>query len=92
LEAQKLNDEVAKAKGLASYSAMLNSQILKWIEAVKVTDFKQEERQKNRIEKTAQKLSDLNLPKEQIDLLNGLFEGAEQKTGKPLENRVRYKI
>ena len=71
---------------------MLNSQILKWIEAVKVTDFKQEERQKNRIEKTAQKLSDLNLPKEQIDLLNGLFEGAEQKTGKPLENRVRYKI
>ena len=92
MEAQKLNDELAKAKGLASYSAMLNSQILKWIEAVKVTDLKQEERQKNRIEKTAGKLSDLNLPKEQIDLLNALFEGAEQKTGKTLENRVRYKI
>jgi cell division protein ZapA (FtsZ GTPase activity inhibitor) len=92
LEAEKLNLEVARAKGLAKYSAMLNNQILKWIEAVNITDEKQEKRQENRIEQTIDKLTGLNLPEEQIELLNQLFEQAEQKTGKPVKNRVRCKI
>lgn len=92
LEAQKLNAEVVRAQGLAKYSAMLNGQILKWIEAIKTPDPKQEQRQQNRIQQTVDKLSELNLPKEQIELLNDLFEGAEQKAGKKLGNRVRYGI
>lgn len=92
IEANKLREEVAKAKGLAKYSAMLNGQILKWIEAIKVPDEKQEKRQENRIQQTTEKLSELNLPQEQAELLNALFEQAEQKAGKPIQNRVRYKI
>ena len=92
LKSKALDIEVARAKGLAKYSAMLNSQILKWIEAVKITDEKQEERQKNRIEKSVEELNKLNLPNEQAELINSLFEQAEEKSGKTLENRVRYKI
>jgi len=92
LEAKKLNLEVARAKGLAKYSAMLNNQILKWIEAVKIPDEKQEKRQENRIEQTIDKLTELHLPDEQVELINQLFEQAEQKAGKPIRNRVRYKI
>ncbi|WP_205904635.1 hypothetical protein, partial [Pseudomonas viridiflava] len=62
LEAKKLNLEVARAKGLAKYSAMLNNQILKWIEAVKIPDENQEKRQENRIEQTIDKLTELHLP------------------------------
>ena len=92
LKSKALDIEVARAKGLAKYSAMLNSQILKWIEAVKITDEKQEERQKNRIEKSVEELNKLNLPNEQAELINSLFEQAEEKSGKTLKNRVRYKI
>jgi len=92
IEAKKLNVEVMRAKGLAKYSAMLNSQILKWIEAIKVPDPKQEQRQENRIEKSVEELNKLNLPNEQVELINELFEQAETKAGKPLKNRVRYKI
>lgn len=92
IETKKLNEEVEKAKGLAKYSAMLNSQMLKWIESIRDMDEKQESRQENRLYSTAEKLSELNLPQEQVDLLNGLFEEAEQKTGKTLRNRVRYGI
>lgn len=79
LEAEKLNLEVARAKGLAKYSAMLNNQILKWIEAVNITDEKQEKRQENRIEQTIDKLTGLNLPEEQIELLNQLLSKQNRK-------------
>ncbi|WP_122560226.1 hypothetical protein [Pseudomonas viridiflava] len=92
LEAKKLNLEVARAKGLAKNSVMLNNQILKWIEAVKIPDEKQEKRQENRIEQTIDKLTELHLLDEQVELINQLFEQAEQKAGKPIRNRVRYKI
>ena len=92
LKAEKLNLEVARAKGLAKYSAMLNNQILKWIEAVNIPDEKQEKRQENRLEQTIEKITGLNLPNEQVELINQLFEQAEQKAGKPLKNRVRCKI
>jgi hypothetical protein len=91
-QADKLKIEIVRAKGLAKYSAMLNNQILKWIEAVKVPDEKQEKRQENRIQQTADKLSELNLPQEQAELLNDLFDRAEEKAGKTLRNRVRWKI
>ena len=71
---------------------MLNNQIVKWIFSIKSGDIANENRQKNRIDKTTEELSKLNVPKEQVDLLNGLFDMAEEKTGKTLENRVRYKI
>ena len=47
---------------------------------------------KNRIEKTTEELSKLNISKEQAELLDSMFEMAETKTGKTLENRVRWKI
>ena len=71
---------------------MLNNQIVKWIFSITSGDITNENRQKNRIEKTTNELSKLNVSKEQAELLDGMFEMAEQKTGKPLENRVRYKI
>ena len=92
LKSKALDTEVARARGLAKYTAMLNSQIMKWIEAVKVPDEKQEQRQENRIEKSVEELNKLNLPNEQAELINQLFEQAETKAGKPLKNRVRCKI
>ena len=68
------------------------NQIVKWIFSISSGDITNENRQKNRIEKTTEELSKLNMPEEQAELLNSMFDMAEQKTGKVLENRVRYKI
>lgn len=92
LKSKAFDDDVIKVKEFGKYSAMLNNQIVKWILSIKSGDITNENRQKNRIDKTTEELSKLNVPKEQVDLLNGLFDMAEEKTGKTLENRVRYKI
>lgn len=92
LKSKAFDDDIIKVKEFGKYSAMLNNQIVKWIFSIKSGDIANENRQKNRIDKTTEELSKLNVPKEQVDLLNGLFDMAEEKTGKTLENRVRYKI
>lgn len=92
LKSKAFDDDIIQVKEFGKYSAMLNNQIVKWILSIKSGDITNENRQKNRIDKTTEELSKLNVPKEQVDLLNGLFDMAEEKTGKPLENRVRYKI
>ncbi|XSS60378.1 hypothetical protein ACP9OK_00005 (plasmid) [Pseudomonas sp. B11] len=84
--------DIAKTKEYGKLSAMLNNQIVKWIFSIKAGDIGNENRQKQRIEKTTEELNKLNMPEEQAELLNGMFEMAEQKTGKVLENRVRWKI
>ncbi|MQT62069.1 hypothetical protein GHO42_02940 [Pseudomonas sp. FSL R10-0056] len=38
------------------------------------------------------KIDNLNINQEQKAILDRLFESAEQKAGKALENRVRWKI
>lgn len=92
LKSKAFDDDIIQVKEFGKYSAMLNNQIVKWILSIKSGDITNENRQKNRIDKTTEELSKLNVPKEQVDLLNGLFDMAEEKTGKTLENRVRYKI
>ena len=92
LKSKAFDFEVEKTKEYGRLSAMLNNQIVKWIFSITSGDITNENRQKNRIEKTTNELSKLNVSKEQAELLDGMFEMAEQKTGKPLENRVRYKI
>ena len=71
---------------------MLNNQILAWILSVSSGDIKNENRQKHRIDKTTDTLSSLNIPQEQVDLINGIFDMAERKTGRAIENRVKPKI
>lgn len=92
LKSKAFDDDVVKTKEYGKLSAMLNNQIVKWIFSIGSGDITNENRQKNRIEKTTEELSKLNMPEEQAELLNSMFEMAEQKTGKTLENRVRYKI
>ncbi|WP_217902773.1 hypothetical protein, partial [Pseudomonas fragi] len=85
-------NDIAKTKEYGRLSAMLNNQIVKWIFSIGSGDIGNENRQKNRIEKTTEELSKLNISKEQAELLDSMFEMAETKTGKTLENRVRWKI
>ena len=92
LKSKAFDNDVVKAKEYGKLSAMLNNQIVKWIFSIGSGDIGNENRQKNRIEKTTEELSQLNISKEQAELLDSMFEMAEQKTGKTLENRVRYKI
>ena len=92
LKSKAFDNDIAKTKEYGRLSAMLNNQIVKWIFSIGSGDIGNENRQKNRIEKTTEELSKLNISKEQAELLDGMFEMAEQKTGKTLENRVRYKI
>jgi hypothetical protein len=92
LKSKAFDDDIVKAKEYGKLSAMLNNQIVKWIFSIGSGDIGNENRQKNRIEKTTEELSQLNISKEQAELLDSMFEMAEQKTGKTLENRVRYKI
>jgi len=92
LKSKAFDDDIVKAKEYGKLSAMLNNQIVKWIFSIGSGDIGNENRQKNRIKKTTEELSQLNISKEQAELLDSMFEMAEQKTGKTLENRVRYKI
>lgn len=92
LKSKAFDNDVVKAKEYGKLSAMLNNQIVKWIFSIGSGDIGNENRQKNRIEKTTEELSKLNISKEQAELLDSMFEMAETKTGKTLENRVRYKI
>lgn len=92
LKSKAFDNDVVKAKEYGKLSAMLNNQIVKWIFSIGSGDISNENRQKNRIEKTTEELSKLNISKEQAELLDSMFEMAETKTGKTLENRVRYKI
>lgn len=92
LKSKAFDNDIAKTKEYGRLSAMLNNQIVKWIFSIGSGDIGNENRQKNRIEKTTEELSKLNISKEQAELLDSMFEMAETKTGKALENRVRYKI
>lgn len=91
-KSQSFDLDVEKVKEFGKYSAMLNNQIVKWILSISSGDITNENRQKHRIDKTTDALSSLNVPKEQADLLNGLFDMAERKTGRAIENRVKHKI
>lgn len=92
LKSKAFDNDIAKTKEYGRLSAMLNNQIVKWIFSIGSGDIGNENRQKNRIDKTTEDLNKLNIPEEQAELINGMFDMAEQKTGKVLENRVRWKI
>jgi hypothetical protein len=92
LKSKAFDSEVDKTIEYGRLTTMINNQIVKWILAIKNGDISNENRQKNRIEKTTEELSKLNISKEQAELLDTLFEESETKSGKALENRVRWKI
>lgn len=88
---KKANDAIAavekeleKAKELQKLTAMLNSQIFKWIEAVETLDEKQENRQANRINSTIVKINELVINEETAEMIEQLVETAEKKAKKKI--------
>ena len=81
-----------KSDELTSLSIELNNKIVEWIFAVKEDSYMNELVAKSDITEITDKIDNLNISEEQKELLNKVFESAEQKTGKTLENRVRLKI
>ncbi len=89
---EKANRAAARASSIGKFWGVLNNQILKWINAVQEKDEKQEKRQENRIYKTLENSSSLNLPPDQIEIIDELFDSAEEKSGKKLDRRYKNQI
>jgi len=89
---KELDDKMKKSDELTELSIELNNKIVEWIFAVKKEDYMNELVTKSDISEITDKISSLNITKEQKELLDKLFDSAEQKSGKTIENRVRYKI
>ncbi|WP_218575982.1 hypothetical protein, partial [Pseudomonas sp. FSL R10-0056] len=70
----------------------LNSKIFEWVFAVKADSYMDELVAQSDISDITDKIDNLNINQEQKAILDRLFESAEQKAGKALENRVRWKI
>ena len=83
-----LDTRINDLKKLNKLSFMLNNQLIKWMHAVKTSDIKDESRQENRIKKTVEELSGLNVSDAQIMQFNELFELAEEETNHTIPVRV----
>lgn len=89
--AKKLEEEIEQAKLLGKYTAMLNSQIQKWMIAVLEVDAEQETRQANRIDKTIASLNELSIAPETAALIEELVTSVEKKAGKPITVKRKHK-
>lgn len=89
--AKKLEEEIAKAKELGKYTAMLNSQIQKWMFAVQEENSEQENRQANRIDKSISIINELNISPETAALIEELVSSVERKAGKPISVKRKHK-
>jgi len=87
-----LDTKINDLKKLNKLSFMLNNQLIKWMHAVKTSDIKDESRQENRIKKTVEELSGLNVSDAQIMQFNELFELAEEETSHKIPVRVARKF
>ena len=89
--AKKLEEEIERAKLLGKYTAMLNSQIHKWMVAVRESDAGQEDRQANRIDKTITNLNELSISPETAALIEELVSSVEKKAGKLITVKRKQK-
>lgn len=89
---KELDDKMKKSDELTSLSIELNNKIVEWIFAVKEESYMNELVAQSDITEITDKIDNLSISEEQKELLNKVFESAEQKAGKPIQNRVRYKI
>ncbi|HCF1772209.1 TPA: hypothetical protein NH921_005154 [Pseudomonas aeruginosa] len=89
--AKKLEEEIARAKELGKYTAMLNNQIQKWIIAVMEENFDQENRQANRIDKSITAINELSISPETAALIEELVSSVEKKAGKPITVKRKHK-
>lgn len=89
--AKKLEEEIERAKLLGKYTAMLNSQIQKWMVAILESDTEQETRQANRIDKTITNLNELSIDAETAALIEELVSSVEKKAGKPITVKRKQK-
>ena len=87
-----LDTRINDLKKLNKLSFMLNNQLIKWMHAVKTSDIKDVSRQENRIKKTVEELSGLNISDEQMTQFNELFELAEEETSHKIPVRVARKF
>ena len=87
-----LDTKINDLKKLNKLSFMLNNQLIKWMHAVKTSDIKDESRQENRIKKTVEELSGLNISDAQMTQFNELFELAEEETSHKIPVRVAKKF
>ena len=87
-----LDTRINDLKKLNKLSFMLNNQLIKWMHAVKTSDIKDESRQENRIKKTVEELSELNISDAQMTQFNELFELAEEETSHKIPVRVAKKF
>ena len=87
-----LDTRINDLKKLNKLSYMLNNQLIKWMHAVKTSDIKDVSRQENRIKKTVEELSGLNISDEQMTQFNELFELAEEETSHKIPVRVARKF
>ena len=87
-----LDTRINDLKKLNKLSFMLNNQLIKWMHAVKTSDIKDESRQENRIKKTVEELSELNISDAQMTQFNELFELAEEETSHKIPVRVARKF
>lgn len=83
-----LDTRINDLKKLNKLSHMLNNQLIKWMHAVKTSDIKDVSRQENRIKKTVEELSGLNISDEQMTQFNELFDLAEEETSHKIPVRV----
>lgn len=89
---QELDDKLKQSRELDTLSIELNSKIFEWVFAVKADSYMDELVAQSDISDITDKIDNLNINQEQKAILDRLFESAEQKAGKALENRVRWKI
>lgn len=89
--AKKLEEEIARAKELGKYTAMLNGQIQKWMLAVLEENSDQENRQANRIDKSITAINELSISPETAALIEELVSSVEKKAGKPISVKRKHK-
>ncbi len=88
----ELDAKIKKTAVLTALSLELNKRIVEWVFAVKEENYMDELVAKSDVTEITTKLQSLNIPQEQAEILDNLYVAAEQKAGKPIENRIRYDI
>lgn len=83
----RLDMAIGNAKRLGTLTAMLNSQLIKWMDAILTGDEKQELRQENRINSATIEINELSIDPETAMTIENLIKTAETKAGKNIKFR-----
>ena len=90
-ETKNLQIAAEKAKDLARFSEKMNGQLEDWLEAIKADDRSHNDEREFESNEKREQITSLNLPDNQVKLMDEAFNTSETKSGKPIKNRVRYK-